>query len=85
MRSPGDVPAGDAAGVDVPAFDTDGDGVADTTVAAEGIDLVLRTDVDGDGLVDQVLRIGPDGITREVPVPGTGVLDGLFGGLGGDG
>jgi hypothetical protein len=48
------------------AFDTDGDGRADTVVTGDGFDLVLLTDVDGDTFADRVLRIGPDGVAREV-------------------
>jgi hypothetical protein len=64
--------------------DTDGDGLADTLVVVDGVDLVLRTDLDADGLVDQELRIGPDGVAREVELPGAAdaVLDGLLGGVG---
>jgi hypothetical protein len=66
-------------------IDTDGDGVADTAVTSDGIDLMLLTDLDGDRFADQVLRIGPDGAVREAgpqpPAgPGSGVVDGLLGG-----
>jgi hypothetical protein len=63
-------------------FDTDGDGVLDTAVTTDGVDLVLLTDLDGDGFADQVLRIGPDGVVREAvpPAPGPAV-DGLLGGV----
>jgi hypothetical protein len=60
-HDPGPGPADVSAG-----FDTDGDGHPDTTVADDGVDLVLLTDLDGDGFADRLLRIGPDGITREV-------------------
>jgi hypothetical protein len=48
------------------AFDTDGDGRADTVVTGDGFDLVLLTDIDGDSYADRMLRIGPDGVAREV-------------------
>lgn len=58
-------PAGSPASV-ADGVDTDADGMPDTVVRADGIDLVLLTDLDGDGYADRVLRIGPDGIAREV-------------------
>lgn len=61
-------------------WDTDGDGVPDTAVRTDGVDLVLSTDLDGDGLADQELRIGPDGVVREADPPDP-VLDGLLGGV----
>jgi hypothetical protein len=78
-RHPGAVP--DEPGA--PDQDTDGDGLADTLVVADGTDLVLRTDLDADGFVDQEVRIGPDGVPREVELPGAAdpVLDGLLGGV----
>lgn len=67
-RHPGSIPDDEPALVDVSSgFDTDGDGRADTTVADDGFDLVLRTDLDGDGLADQILRIGSDAAVRESP------------------
>jgi hypothetical protein len=47
-------------------FDTDGNGMPDTAVTVDGIDLVVAIDLDGDGFADQVLRIGPDAVVREV-------------------
>lgn len=80
LRHPGQVP-------DDPVFDldTDGDGVLDTTMACDGVDLVVLTDLDGDRFADQVLRIGPDGVVREAgpeppAAPGSGIVDGLLGG-----
>jgi hypothetical protein len=66
-------------------IDTDGDGVPDTAVTSDGVDLMLLTDLDGDRFADQVLRIGPEGAVREAgpqPAagPGSGVVDGLLGG-----
>ncbi|GAA1250511.1 hypothetical protein GCM10009609_12340 [Pseudonocardia aurantiaca] len=66
-------------------IDTDGDGVPDTGVTSDGVDLMLVTDLDGDRFADQVLRIGPDGAIREAGPPppagpGSGVVDGLLGG-----
>ena len=49
-------------------FDTDGNGMPDTAVTVDGIDLVVAIDLDGDGFADQVLRIGPDAGVREQPV-----------------
>ena len=88
VRRPGSVPDDIAGGVD-----TDGDGVPDTVLAADGADLLVQTDLDADGLVDRVLRIGPDGAVRaelspveeDDPVVGsvragwTGLFDGLLG------
>jgi hypothetical protein len=88
VRRPGSVPDGIAGGVD-----TDGDGVPDTVLTADGVDLLVQTDLDTDGLVDRVLRIGPDGAVRaelspveeDDPVVGsvragwTGLFDGLLG------
>jgi hypothetical protein len=63
-------------------FDTDGDGVLDTAVTTDGVDLVLLTDLDGDRFADQVLRIGPDGTVREAtPPPAGSAVDGLLGGV----
>lgn len=74
-RCPGQIDDPDAAPppVDVTwGFDTDTDGLPDTVVAGDGIDLVLHTDLDGDGYADRVLRIGPDGVAREAgPRPPT--------------
>lgn len=47
-------------------FDTDADGVPDTTVVDDGFDLIVSTDLDGDGVADQVLRIGADGAVHVV-------------------
>ncbi len=47
-------------------LDTDGDGVADTTVVDDGADLLVATDLDGDGIADQVLRMVADGTVRTV-------------------
>ena len=88
VRRPGAVPDDIAGGAD-----TDGDGMPDTVLTADGVDLLVQTDLDVDGLVDRVLRIGPDGAVRaELPsveegdpivgsvrVGWTGLLDGLFG------
>ena len=88
VRRPGSVPDDIAGGVD-----TDGDGVPDTVLTADGVDLLVQTDLDTDGLVDRVLRIGPDGAVRaelspveeDDPVVGsvragwTGLFDGLLG------
>ena len=88
VRLPGAGPADCAGGCD-----TAGDGVPDTVLATDGVDLLVQTDLDVDGLVDRVLRIGPDGAVRaelpsveeDDPVVGsvragwTGLLDGLFG------
>lgn len=52
-----------------PTLDTDTDGVPDTAVTDDGVDLVVATDLDGDGVADQVLRIGPDGVVRRVADP----------------
>lgn len=66
LRWPGHVP-------DEPALtlDTDGDGLLDTAVTDDGVDLVVLTDLDADGLADQVIRIGPDGVAHlaEAPFP----------------
>jgi hypothetical protein len=59
VRRPGAVPDDIAGG-----FDTDGDGVPDTVLTADGADLLVETDLDVDGLVDRVLRIGTDGAVR---------------------
>jgi hypothetical protein len=70
-RRPGQVPEEPApaspALAGLPCFDTDGDGVADTAVTSDGVDLVVLTDFDGDLFADQILRIGPDGTVRETP------------------
>jgi hypothetical protein len=50
------------------AFDTDGDGMPDTAVTVDGVDLVVAIDLDGDRFADRVLRIGPDATVREQPV-----------------
>lgn len=47
------------------AFDTDGDGMPDTAVTVDGVDLVVAIDLDGDRFADHVLRIGPDATVRE--------------------
>jgi hypothetical protein len=52
-------------------LDTDGDGVADTTVVDDGADLLVATDLDGDGIADQVLRSPADGTVRTVELPDT--------------
>ena len=65
VRRPGSVPDDIAGGAD-----TDGDGVPDTVLTADGVDLLVQTDLDADGLVDRVLRIGPDGAVRAEPSPG---------------
>ena len=71
----------DATGADVrPGVDTDGDGLPDTLLTADGVDLLVHTDLDGDGLVDRVLRIGPDGIgPRDPPTARRGRPDGRSG------
>ena len=88
VRRPGAVPDDVAGG-----FDTDGDGMPDTVLTADGEDLLVECDLDVDGLVDRVLRIGPDGVVRaeppsvevDGPVAGSvraqwpGLLGGLFG------
>jgi hypothetical protein len=76
LRRPGRIPEPPPAGrIEVAGgFDTDGDGLADTVVTDDGVDLVLLTDLDRDGLADQILRIGPDGITRE-PALGLPAVD----------
>ena len=83
VRRPGSVPDGIACGVD-----TDGDGVPDTVLTADGVDLLVQTDLDTDGLVDRVVRIGLDGAVHTEPsadpVGGVrggwpGLLDGIFG------
>lgn len=64
-----------------PTLDTDGDGLPDTTITDDGVDLVITTDLDDDGLADQIVRIGPDGIPRRGEPPhrgGSGVLAALF-------
>jgi hypothetical protein len=80
LRRPQDVP--DLLAESVPAFnptlDTDADGVPDTALTDDGVDLVVSTDLDGDGVADQVLRIGPDGVVRRAADP----LEVLFGDLG---
>jgi hypothetical protein len=58
-------------------FDTDGNGMPDTAVTVDGIDLVVAIDFDGDGFADQVLRIGPDAVVREVGPEKSG-SDGLL-------
>jgi hypothetical protein len=50
----------------VGGLDTDGDGVADTTVVDDGADLLVATDLDGDGIADQVLRMVADGTVHTV-------------------
>jgi hypothetical protein len=60
-RRPGAVP--DLVG----GADTDGDGVPDTVLSADGTDLLVRTDLDLDGFVDRVLRIGVDGVVHAEP------------------
>jgi len=83
VRRPGAVPDELIGGAD-----TDGDGVPDTVLTADGADLLVQTDLDTDGLVDRVLRIGPDGVVRpepDDPVVGSapaewpGLLGQLFG------
>ena len=75
------------------SLDTDGDGLLDTSLVDDGVDLIFGTDLDADGIVDRVLRIGPDGAVRAEPSPGeeddsvvgsvrvgwTGLFDGLLG------
>ena len=72
MDEPGRVPEeAPEIGADVGAgFDTDGDGLPDTLVTVDGIDLVVAIDLDGDRFADLVLRIGPDAGVRERPVDG---------------
>lgn len=67
-RNPGCVPdIGRARFLDVThGVDTDGDGLADTVVTDDGVDLILLTDLDGDGIADQIVRIGPDAEVRYV-------------------
>jgi hypothetical protein len=85
-RRPGQVPDDPVPGsLFEPQLDVDCDGVPDTAVTGDGVDLVVLTDVDGDRFADQVLRIGPDGVVREAGPqpsggPGSGVVDGLLGG-----
>ena len=43
-------------------LDTDGDGLLDTSLVDDGVDLIFGTDLDADGIVDQILRLGPDGV-----------------------
>ena len=68
-------------------IDTDGDGVPDTVLGADGGDLLVRTDLDLDGVVDRVLRIGLDGAVHpelsSEPVAGSAPAEwpGLLGGL----
>jgi hypothetical protein len=62
VRRPGAVPDDVVGG-----FDTDGDGLPDTLLTADGVDLLVQSDLDVDGLVDRVLRIGPDGVVRAEP------------------
>jgi hypothetical protein len=83
QRRPGQVPDEPGPGIaGLPCFDTDGDGVLDTAVTTDGIDLVVLTDLDGDRFADQVLRIGLDGTVRETlpphpgPHPGPPLADG---------
>lgn len=69
-RRPGDVP-------DPPVpvgegVDSDGDGVADTVVTADGSGLLVHVDLDGDGFADTVLGVGPDG-ALDGAGPGTAV------------
>ena len=69
VRRPGAVPDDVFDVFDVlDGIDTDGDGVPDTVLTADGADLLVRTDLDTDGLVDRVLRIGLDGVVRSEPV-----------------
>jgi len=63
VRRPGAVPDEVVGGAD-----TDGDGVPDTVLTADGADLLVQTDLDADGLVDRVLRIGLDGVVHSEPV-----------------
>jgi hypothetical protein len=82
LRRPRDVPdlltdAGPAPAF-TPTLDTDADGVPDTALTDDGVDLVVSTDLDGDGTADQVLRIGPDGVVHRVADP----VQVLFGDLG---
>jgi hypothetical protein len=92
VRRPGAVPdtvgGADIEKTVVGGADTDGDGVPDTVLTADGADLLVQTDLDTDGLVDRVLRIGLDGVVcREPddPVVGSapaawpGLLGRLFG------
>lgn len=55
-------------------LDTDGNGLPDSVVLADGRDLVLHTDLDGDGLADRVLRLGPATLPARPVGPST--LDG---------
>ena len=59
MLEPRDVPDLDTAPL---ILDTDGDGLPDTSLVDDGIDLIFGTDLDADGIVDQILRLGPDGV-----------------------
>ena len=43
-------------------LDTDGDGLLDTSLVDDGVDLIFGTDLGADGIVDQILRLGPDGV-----------------------
>jgi hypothetical protein len=46
--------------------DTDHDGLPDTVVLSDPVDLLLAVDVDRDQLADLVVRIGPDGTSSTV-------------------
>ena len=59
MLEPRDVPDLDTAPL---ILDTDGDGLLDTSLVDDGVDLIFGTDLDTDGIVDQILRLGPDGV-----------------------
>lgn len=84
-RGPGTVP--DLPDGLVGGSDTDGDGVPDTVLTADGADLLVRTDLDLDGVVDRVLRIGLDAAVHAElptgPVVGSAPAEwpGLLGGL----
>lgn len=76
------MPASDRAAVPFdPSIDTDGDGLADTALTDDGVDLLFTTDLDGDGLADQIVHIGPDGVPREVRPPHGVVLGVLLSAL----
>jgi hypothetical protein len=59
VLEPRDVPDLDTAPL---ILDTDGDGLLDTSLLDDGVDLIFGTDLDADGIVDQILRLGPDGV-----------------------
>ena len=61
MHEPREVPDFDAAPL---ILDTDGDGLLDTNLVDDGVDLIFGTDLDADGIVDQILRLGPDGVVH---------------------